>query len=148
MLNLGLTATYALTAKEWDIDAGAYRPNRVGLRNEPRVRAILSAAWSNGPWGAGLRFNYTSARALNNDETDYADWSEAACRKRLNPSGEYPCFQERDLRTDLSLRYSGFKNLNLGLNVLNVFDEAAPISLRDGFSLRPRAIKVTMDYKF
>lgn len=148
MLSLGLTATYALTAKEWDIDAGEYRPNRVGLRNEPRVRAILSAAWSNGPWGAGLRFNYTSARALNNDETDAASWSESACRARLNPSGEYPCFQERDLRTDFSLRYSGFKNLNLGLNVLNVFDEAAPISLRDGFSLRPRAIKVTMDYKF
>lgn len=147
-LNLGLTTTYALTAKEWDIEANEYRPNRVGLRNEPRVRAVFSAAWSNGPWGAGLRFNYTTARALNNDETDAASWSEAACRKRLNPTGTYPCIQERDLRTDLSLRYSGFKNLNLGLNVLNLFDEPAPINLRDGFVLRPRAVKVTMDYKF
>ncbi|MBB4842780.1 iron complex outermembrane receptor protein [Paucibacter oligotrophus] len=146
-LRLGLTSTYALTAREWDIDANTYRPNRVGLRNTPRLRSIFSVAWTKYDWTAGLRFNYTSGTKLNNDETDESSWSEAACQKRLNP-GAYPCYIDSYLRTDLNVSYRGFKGLTLGLNIGNVMNNPAPVNLRDTYSIRPRTIKVSAEYRF
>lgn len=146
-LNLGLNATYALTMREWDIDANEYRPNRVGNRNAPRLRSIFSVAWSKNDWTGGLRFNYTSATKLNNDETDEGSWGEAACQARLKP-GAYPCYIDSYLRTDLNVSYRGFKGLNLSLNIGNLMNNPAPVNLRDGFALRPRTVKVGAEYRF
>lgn len=145
---LGFTATYALTAREWDIEAGAYRPNRVGNRNTPRLKAVASAAWSLGDWSTSLRLNYTSKTNLNNDETDAASWSETACRTRVNPAGDLPCIRGEDIRIDAGLRYSGFKNTVLALNIGNLAGDDVPINLRDGYTLRPRTVKLSAEYKF
>jgi iron complex outermembrane receptor protein len=146
-LNLGLNATYMLNMREWDIDANTYRPSRVGLRNSPRLRAVLSAAWTKGPWTTGLRFNYTSRMALNNDETDEASWGEAACQARLHP-GDLPCYRKDDVRIDANLRYTGFKDLILALNIGNLTGTELPVNLRDGYTLRPRTFKLGVEYKF
>lgn len=146
-LNLGLNATYMLKMRSWDIDANTYRPSTVGLRNSPRLRAVFSAAWVKGPWTTGLRFNYTSRMALNNDETDAASWGEAACTARLHP-GDLPCYRKDDLRIDLNLRYTGFKNLSLALNIGNLTGTELPVNLRDGYTLRPRTFKLGAEYKF
>lgn len=132
---------------EWDIDANAYRPNRVGLRNAPRVRMVWGLSLSSGDWTPTMRFNYTSRMAHNNDETDQATWSEAACRTRLNP-GDLPCYRPKDLRVDVGLRYTGFKNTALALNINNALGDEAPVNLRDGYTWRPRTFKVTAEYKF
>ena len=146
-LNLGLAATYALTYKAWDIDANSWRPNQVGMYQNPRLKAVFSAAWNKGDWSTGLRFNYTSKTALNRDETDLASWSEAACQTRLKP-GALPCFIDEDLRTDFNLAYTGIKNLRLSLNILNLMGDERPVNLRDGYSLRPRSYKVGASYDF
>jgi len=146
-LTLGWAATYALTYREWDIEANAYRPNRIGLRNNPRLRSIFSASWSKNDWTAGLRFNYTSATQLNDSEADESIWSNAACQARVKP-GALPCYIDSYLRTDLNMSYRGFKNLTLGLNIGNLMGNAAPVNLRDGFVLRPRTIKVGAEYRF
>ncbi|WP_197046943.1 TonB-dependent siderophore receptor [Paucibacter sp. KBW04] len=146
-LRMGLSATYALTAREWDIEANSYRPNRVGLRNTPRLRSIFSLAWAKNDWTTGLRFNYTSATKLNDSEADESSWSEAACQARLKP-GAYPCFVESYVRTDLNVSYRGFKGLTLSLNVGNLLNNPAPINLRDTYSIRPRTVKVGAEYRF
>jgi iron complex outermembrane receptor protein len=145
--NTSLTSTYMLTQKEWDIDANAYRPNRVGLRNAPRLRMVWANSLTIGSWTPSLRLNYTSKMALNNDETDVASWSEAACRARLNP-GDLQCYRTDDLRVDLGLRYTGFKNLALTANINNALGTDLPVNLRDGYTWRPRTVKVSAEYKF
>lgn len=146
-LNTTFTSTYMLQQKEWDIDAGEYRPNRVGLRNAPRMRVVWGMSLSKGNWTPSLRFNYTTKMAHNNDESDYASWNEAACRARLNP-GDLPCYRPSDMRVDLGLRYTGFKGLTLAANVNNVLGDDLPVNLRDGYTWRPRTYKVTAEYKF
>ncbi len=146
-LNLGFAATYALTYKPWDIDANGWRPNQVGKYTNPRLKAVVSAAWNKGPWATGVRFNYTSKTSLNYDETDESAWGEAACRTRLNP-GSLPCFIDEDIRTDFSLAYTGIKNLRLSLNVNNLFGDERPVNLRGGYTLRPRSYKVGASYDF
>ncbi|UXH79023.1 TonB-dependent receptor [Roseateles amylovorans] len=146
-LNLGVAATYALTYKPWDIDAGEWRPNQVSKYTNPRLKAVFSAYWTKGPWTTGLRFNYTSKTSLNYDETDESAWGEAACRTRLNP-GSLPCFIDEDLRTDFSLAYTGIKNLRLSLNINNLMGDERPVNLRGGYSIRPRAFKVGASYEF
>ncbi|MDH0864966.1 TonB-dependent receptor [Mitsuaria sp. GD03876] len=146
-LNLGVAATYALTYKAWDIDANTWRPNQVGLYENPRLKAVFSAAWNKGPWTTGLRFNYTSKTQLNKDEADAADWDQVACQTRLKP-GSLPCFIDEDLRTDFSLSYTGFKNVRLSLNILNLMGDERPVNLRDGYKLRPRSYKVGASYDF
>lgn len=144
---LGLDATYQLTLKSWDIDAGKFRPNTAGLRDVPRLKAVASLGWSRGPWGAGMRFNYTGRQALNFDETDPSVWGEAACMTRLKP-GDLPCYRSDDLTTTLSLFYSGFKNLTLSAIVGNATGDERPIDLRGGYSIRPRTLKVGAEYRF
>ncbi len=146
-LNLGLTVTYTLQRKEFDITLNEYRPNRVGLRNTPRVRATGSAAWTIGNWTNTLRVNFTSKTSLNNDETDAASWDPSRCATRLNP-GELFCFRDEDLRLDAGVRYNGFKNATLALDVGNVLGEDPPVNLRDGWTVRPRTWKVSAEYRF
>jgi iron complex outermembrane receptor protein len=146
-VNLGLTMTYALTMREFNIDTGTYRPNRVGNRSTPRIKVTSSAAWSIGDWTSQLRFNYTSRTYLNDSEADAASWNEAACKARLNP-GDLPCFRDDDIRLDASLRYTGFKNMALALNVGNLTGDTPPVDLRGGYGLRPRTFKISADYRF
>ena len=105
VLRLGVATTYALSRREWDIDAGTYRPNRVGLRNTPQVRAVFSGSWADGPLTTSARFNYTSATDLNNDETDVGTWSPTACAKRFPSSDGLSCFLEADWTTTVGVTY-------------------------------------------
>jgi iron complex outermembrane receptor protein len=145
---LGLQNTVALTLKYWDIDAGSYRPNTVGLRGVPRLKTVLSASWNKGNLTSTIRVNRTSAVKLNYDETDESTWNVEACQARIKPTGNLPCWQPVSLRTDLDFVYSGFKNMRLALNIRNALNDAAPIDLRGGYALRPRSIKASAEYTF
>ena len=146
-VTLGLATTYALKLRSWDIDANAYRPNTIGLLGNPRIVSVFSTAWRNGPVTAGLRINYTSRQALNQDETDVERWGEEGCRDALGDA-KLSCHVASDVRTDLNFAYTGFKNLRLLANINNVFDRDRPINVRDGYSLRPRTLKVGAEYTF
>ncbi|MFN4115939.1 MAG: TonB-dependent receptor domain-containing protein, partial [Inhella sp.] len=146
-ISLGLNTTYALTLREWDIDAGTYRPNTVGLRTVPRIKSIASVAWNIGSWTWGARFNYTSRTKLNFDETDVNSWSEARCVARLNP-GDLPCTVGDDLVAQFNLAYTGFKGLTLRASMGNAFAEERPVDLRGGYAIRPRTVKLGFEYKY
>jgi iron complex outermembrane receptor protein len=147
-LNLGLMTTIALTYKQWDIDANAYRPNTIGLRGNPKYTSVFSAVWKKGDYASSLRVNRTSATALNFDETDFATWGEAGCNARIKPTDELPCFSRASVRTDLNFVYTGLRNLRLSLNIRNALLNAAPVDLRGGYAIRPRLIKLAGEYSF
>src|SRR5450830_153270 len=146
-VTLGLATTVALKLRVWDIDENTYRPNKVGNLGVPRVVSVLSAAWRYGALTSGVRLNYRSSQSLNNDETDQARWGEEGCRKALK-GADLPCYVTSDLRTDLNFSYSGIKNLRVFSNINNVFGRERPINVRDGYSLRPRTLKVGAEYTF
>jgi iron complex outermembrane receptor protein len=146
--DLGLVSTYALSYRTWDIDANAYRPNTVGLRNTPRLTSVLSLGWKRQDWATTVRVTHVSSTALNNDETDEATWNVANCTARIKPGADLPCYRPASLRADLGLTYTGFKNTRLTLNIRNIFLNEAPISLRDGYAFNPRTIKLGAEYEF
>ncbi|MBH9577374.1 TonB-dependent receptor plug domain-containing protein [Inhella proteolytica] len=146
-LRLGLSTTYALSYRAWDIDEGKYRPNTVGLRGVPRIKSVVSGAWTTGPWTYGVRFNYTSSTQLNFDETDVGTWAPSACETRLKP-GDLPCYLGSDITTQLSLAYTGFKGLTLRASMGNAFGEERPVDLRGGYGVRPRTVKIGFEYKY
>lgn len=146
--NLGLMNTWALSQRSWDVDANAYRPNTIGLRDSPRLVSVLSAVWKKGPFATSLRVNRSSATALNFDETDRAAWGEAGCLARIKPTADLPCFRKASMRTDLNFVYTGFEDLRLSMNIRNAFLTSAPVDLRGGYAIRPRSIKVAAEYAF
>lgn len=155
VLRLGLQGTYAIELREWDIDAGKYRPNKVGLRggvntsaNVPRWRAVFSGSLEQGPWTWGSRLNYTSARGLSNDETDAATWAAAGCAARLTTRGDAPCNEPETIIATASAAYTGFKNTRLTAIIGNAFGETGRTSLRDGYAIRPTTVKIGAEYKF
>jgi iron complex outermembrane receptor protein len=147
-LNLGLTNTLALSYRQWDVDAGTYRPNIIGLRGSPRLISVLSTGWKKGAFTTTMRVSRSSATALNFDETDVNTWNEAGCMARIKPGAGYPCVRPADVRTDLNFLYTGFKNLRLTFNIRNALLQAAPIDLRGGYALRPRSFKLGAEYEF
>ena len=147
-LNLGVMTTIALSSRTWDIDANAYRPDTVGLRNKPKYTSVFSALWKKGDYATSLRVNRTSATALNFDETDAATWSVAGCQARIKPTDDLPCFTRASVRTDLNLSYTGIKNLRLSFNIRNALLDPAPVDLRGGYVIRPRSLKAAAEYTF
>jgi iron complex outermembrane receptor protein len=147
-LNLGLVNTVALSFRTWDVSGNKYRPNTVGLRDQPRLVSVLSATWKKGDFATTVRVNRRSETALNYNETDVATWNEAGCQTRIKPTGDLPCYRKDDVRTDLNFVYTGFKNTRLTMNIRNLFDTEAPVDLRGGYALRPRTIKLAAEYQF
>lgn len=147
-LSLGLVNTFALSSRTWDVDAGKYRPDTVGLRGTPELISVLSAVWKKGAFATSVRVNRSSATALNFDETDKASWSEAACLARIKPSADLPCYRRMSMRTDLNFVYTGFQDLRLSMNVSNALLTSAPVDLRGGYVIRPRSVKLAAEYTF
>ena len=147
-LNLGVMTTIALTYRNWDIDANAYRPNTIGLRNSPKYISVFSAVWKKGDYATSLRVNRSSATALNVDENDEKIWNVAGCKARIKPTDDLPCFTRASVRADLNLSYTGIKNMRLSLNIRNALLNSAPVDLRGGYVIRPRTLKVAAEYAF
>jgi iron complex outermembrane receptor protein len=146
-LNASLMNTVSLSYRTWDVDANAYRPNTVGLRDTPRLVSVLSTTWKKGDFATTLRVNRRSEQALNYDETDVGSWGEAGCMARIKPT-DLPCYRRADVRTDLNFVYTGFKDLRLTMNIRNLLLDSAPVDLRGGYALRPRSIKLGAEYSF
>ena len=83
----------------------------------------------------------------NETATEATSWGEAGCRTALK-GADLPCNVSSDVRTDVNFAYTGFKNLRLLANINNVFDQARPINVRDGYSMRPRTLKLGAEYTF
>ena len=148
-LNLGLTNTLALTYRSWDVDANAYRPNTVGLRDTPRLVSVFSASLKSGKLTSTIRVNRMSAMSLNFDETDESTWSEAACQARIKPVGDLPCYRRASLRTDLNFAYDFDKSTRMSFFIRNAFLDSAPIDLRSNpYVLRPRSFRIDLEHAF
>lgn len=118
--------------------------NRLGLLNLPRWRAQLRAGLQAGSWDANLFFN---TRAAMYDKQQSTAATPVTSTTKI--VGNFDT-------VDLSVVYTGFKNLRLSGSVRNVFDREPPFSNNDtrtlGFSqmddIRGRYFTLAANYSF
>ena len=123
------SATY-VTSYRSSPAAGETMVEYAGSSNFPRMRAGLSMDWNKGPWGVSGSTNYVGAfSAVDSPEVEPCSWREQGY-------GDTFCRVASFTTVDLSLKYSGVKNLELGFQVQNAFDRKVPLYLGNtpGFS--------------
>jgi iron complex outermembrane recepter protein len=93
----------------------------IGTRNQPRNRSTASLGIERGPWSGALGVNHTSGFR-------YVAAPSSPCPL----AATYPsnCNIASWTTLALSTKYTGFKNLELTLNVDNLMDKKAPLDLR------------------
>jgi iron complex outermembrane receptor protein len=138
-VSLGLDGTY-VSKFRYQRERGGEYINAVGRYsdNAPvfRWQHVLTANWSVGPWAATLAQRYKTGYRDQGDERDVDDY----------------------LIHDLSLTWSGVKNLTVTAGVNNVFDKDPPLSFQSttfqrGYDPRfadplGRTYMVRVGYKF
>ncbi|WP_158228844.1 TonB-dependent receptor plug domain-containing protein [Chitinimonas sp. BJB300] len=144
-VGVGLEATYMIKHQTYDVEANKWQANLIGRYAYPRLRATLKTSLTRGPWSTSLRFHYMAGTTLYSlyDENSY---NLDGCAKKGYPA-QY-CKIGSDLRTDLTVTYSGFKNLTAGINVFNLLGRDSPVDMRNGFIYRDREVKLAMGYEF
>jgi iron complex outermembrane recepter protein len=86
----------------------------------PRTKASAQLSWERGPWNQWVRLNHTDKLARIGT-TDPCLASSSAANVQRKTFGS--CFVGLESTWDVGLSYSGFKNLTLSANVLNVFND-------------------------
>ena len=104
--------------------AGAPEVEYAGTYTQPKDRAGVSVSLDRGPWTSTLTFNYTGKylRAFTP--------ADLSCQYSGTPNEGTLCTVSSYLTTDLYVGYKGFKNLTLGLTVINLDNRQPPIDQR------------------
>ncbi|MBN8489388.1 MAG: TonB-dependent receptor [Burkholderiales bacterium] len=145
-LNAGLEANYQIDYRDWDSEANRFSGTYVGYRSVPRVRAIAKLGWQRGPWSLGARINHTASTKLAWGEDDSWDYATYCADRGM---GEECLNIAATTVTNLSLSYSGFKNIRVGAHLFNAFNEQAPVRMASGrLPLWGRVGRVELEFKF
>lgn len=143
----GVEATYQIDLRRWDAANHRYTQNYVGWRGAPRLSAVGKLGWSVGPWRANARINHYSGTQLAWGELDSLNTVEG-CADRGVEAGD--CRIRATTSTDLSLSFSGIRNLTLSAHLFNAFNQQAPVQRRPGSSLPlwGRVGRLALEYQF
>lgn len=148
-LDAGLEASIQSKLLYWDLNANAYRINRVGYNGVPRERLVLKANWARGDWKLGTRTYFSGSTKLAWDEND-DDWYQASgCAERKEPDSH--CRIASWTSTDLWLQYTGIKRWTLSANLSNAFNEQPAVYRRASSTLpglNDRVLKLSAEVKF
>lgn len=104
--------------------AGAPEVDYAGTYTQPKDRVGVSVSLDRGPWSTSLTFNYTGKYLRAFTPADLScTYTGTANEGTLCTVGSY-------LTTDLFVGYKGFKNLELGLTIINLDNRQPPIDER------------------
>ena len=120
-----MDSTYNLTYYDTSISTSS--ENLIGQYGYPHFIASLTAIWDYNNFSNSLRYNFTGGYDLQLGQSD-TSWSLAGCASNSFSSAQ--CRVASSRTTDYALFYSGYKNLTLGMNVINLFQQRAPADLR------------------
>jgi iron complex outermembrane recepter protein len=160
-LSLDLNATYLINYQSFSTTLNGYGYNLAGRYGYPRLAASLAAALTTGGFTNGVRFRYSSQTSLTGDvaDTEQGTWTTAGCRDFFGiEPGE--CRVGGSTLVDYFFSYEGIKNLTVGVNIQNIFNEQPEGDVRalfesGGFIIptneedaRRRTLRLTLSYKF
>lgn len=145
-LSAGLEANYQIDYRDWNSIDNRFSGTYVGYRGVPRVRAIGKLGWQQGPWSLGARINYTAARKLAWGEDDSWDYATYCADRGMGSE----CLNiAATTTTNLSLGYTGIKNVRIGAHLFNAFNQQAPVRMASGaLPLWGRVGRVELEVKF
>ena len=148
-----LDGTYNLTY--YDTSISTSTENLVGQYGYPHFVASFTAVWDYKDFSNSLRYNFTGGYDLQLGQSD-TSWSLAGCASNGFSSSQ--CRVASGRTTDYALFYKGYKNLTLGMNIINLFQQRAPADLRYfGVSgviptslqdAEGRMLRLSLNYKF
>jgi iron complex outermembrane recepter protein len=159
-LGLDLNATYLINYQAFSTTRNAYGYNLAGRYGFPRLSASFTAALTAGGFTNGFRFRYLSSTSLVEDvaDTEQGLWTIDGCRDNFGiPASE--CRVGASTLVDYFFSYQGIKNLTVGVNIQNIFNEQPEADVRalfdGGFIIPPneedarrRTLRLTLSYKF
>ncbi len=154
-LTAGLTLTHIQSFKRSLTDgrvleyAGTHGPFVLSAAGgTPKNKAVLSFAYDRGPWAGTVNFNYVSGMKaidhegetlVDNEDGTYSTTTAEGAFFNVDPNGlacgvfhpdgrplNGDCRIPSFTTADVSVKYSGIKNLELSFSVLNLFDRKAP----------------------
>ncbi|PRC93396.1 TonB-dependent receptor plug domain-containing protein [Solimicrobium silvestre] len=148
-----LDGTYNMTY--YDTSVSTANENLTGQYDMPQMVANFTLGWDYKGFSNSLRYNYTGGYDLQYGQND-TTWSLKGCA--TNGFSASQCRVASARTTDYALSYSGFKNLVLKMNLLNMFQQRAPADLR-AFGVggiipsslqdaEGRMLRLSVDYKF
>jgi iron complex outermembrane receptor protein len=147
-VRLKLDGSYLWKFQEYSVTDNAYFENESGTYDiGGRLRLKARASAKKGDWDNGLTLNFSSGYSTNSiDSPTYCVTQKVAAENM----GE--CERVKSTTTfDYNLAYSGIPHVKLNLYVDNVFNQAASIRWRDGYSLTNpqfRRFAVAASYEF
>lgn len=154
-LSLDVDATYTTNYQQWSEALNGYGDNLAGRYGFPRWVLGVTGGLRTGPFDQSLRLVWNSSTRLQLDYNDDV-WSPAACADNEFLPGD--CRVREYERWDYSLAYSGVKNMVVGFNIRNVFNQRPPVDVRafglggvlppDRTDPQGRMLKVFLQYKF
>jgi iron complex outermembrane recepter protein len=160
-MTFGLNATYLINYRAFSETRNAYGYNLAGRYGYPRLKGSVTAALNTSGFTNGVRVRYSSSTSLVGDvaDTEQGIWTTDGCRDNFGiPASE--CRVGASTLVDYFLSYEGIKNLTIGLNIENIFNEQPEADVRDlfdngGFIIpteaedaRRRTLRLTLSYKF
>jgi len=148
-----LDSTYNLTY--YDTSISTSTENLIGQYGYAHFIASMTVVWDFKDFSNSLRYNFTGGYDLQLGQSD-TSWSEAGCASNGFSSSQ--CRVASSRTTDYALFYTGYKNLTLGMNIINLFQQRAPADLRAfGVSgiiptnlqdAEGRMLRLSLNYKF
>ncbi|HEX7643820.1 MAG TPA: TonB-dependent receptor [Burkholderiaceae bacterium] len=152
-LSTAMDATYLIGY--YDSSISDIHDNLAGQYGYPRYNFSLTVSLDRENYLNSLRLNYIAGTSLQQGDTDTA-WNAAACA--ANNFTPDQCRVKRSQTVDYYFAYTGFKNLTISANILNLFQQRAPADLR-AFGVggiiptslqdaEGRMLRLSIDYKF
>jgi len=149
-----LDGTYNLTY--YDTSVSSTNENLVGSYGMPQFVSSLTFVWDYKNFANSLRYNYVGGYDLQSGHDD-TTWSMDGCAS-INLTVDQ-CRVSSNRTTDYAVSYTGFTNLAINFNVINLFQQKAPTDFR-AFGGRlgvipsslqdaqGRMLNVSVNYKF
>lgn len=151
-LDFTAQAQYLIKYREFIGSEGRFGNNLAGDYTYPRVISNAGVSLTTANWVHGIKVFSTSETTLRGDSFDPTGTPEW-CEDRDIPICKIPAATT----FDYFFRYTGVRNLTLGLYVKNIFDKFPPIDFRDQFGtpipqetndVRRRTYRVSAEYRF
>jgi iron complex outermembrane receptor protein len=148
-----LDGTY--TATYYDTSISTSTENLVGQYGFPHFVANFTTIWDFHDFSNSLRYNYSGGFETQQGQSD-TNWNISGCVAQGFLASQ--CHVSSTRTTDYALFYTGVKNLSLGMNIINVFQQKGPPDFRafGSYGLFPvntqdamgRMLRVSLNYKF
>jgi iron complex outermembrane recepter protein len=151
-LDFTAQAQYLIKYREFIGSEGKFGNNLAGDYTYPRVIANAGVSLTTPNWVHGVKVFSTSETTLLGDSFDPTG-TPTWCAARAITICKVPAATT----FDYFFRYTGVRNLTLGLYVKNIFDKFPPIDFREQFGtpipqevndVRRRTYRVSADYRF